>query len=636
MRFDALPALGLLAALAACDDGISPGGRNPAALRVVSGSHLTGPVGSPLALVVEVRGADTLPLPGVRVDFRVDAGDAELSHSSRETQPDGSATVHAFPRTPGTILVTASVFSSGLAVTFLLAGEGSPEAPSCQGANTLTLVPGEVRAGLGGGGICLGGTSSGATYALVAFNSTQSAAAGPFTIELRASGVGAPAAARSVAGASLIQLPQRGDMAGGFAAALRSLPLQSRAVVPEVGSERLFTAPCGAGCSPAVRTGRLVLVSSTALMYEDVSNPAGGFSDADYREIAASFDTLWNPIDTLNFRAPADIDDNQRVILFFTGAMNQSVASHALHPRVVFEPCDLFLRSDVRPGSRTCATSNESEMLYVGIPDPSAPSGSTFSRSELVAALPRETVHAYAHLINVSRRLAADPARILESSWLDEALGLIAEELLFQRVSARNSRENLDALNLSLTAQSLDAFRAYQLRNIENYRSFLGQASASSPVLDIGSTNSRGAAWSLLRYLVDRRGGADYEAWTLLVNTADTGFTNLEKVFGATLPLQMRDWGTSLLVDDLFAAALQFRQLSWNYRSIFAAMDVTPFPLQPFVIPEQGVVSRSIAPLAAAHFVVSVAPGGVGSVRWSGSNGGTIAAVMQWSIVRLD
>jgi hypothetical protein len=98
----------------------------------------------------------------------------------------------------------------------------------------------------------------------------------------------------------------------------------------------------------------------------------------------------------------------------------------------------------------------------------------------------------------------------------------------------------------------------------------------------------------------------------------------------------MRDWGTSHLVDDLFAAAPQYTQPSWNFRSIFQAMDVSPYPLGTSVLPDQTLLTRQIAPLATAHFLFSVTPGATGTIRWSGPGGGTIAAAMQWSIVRLD
>ena len=72
-----------------------------------------------------------------------------------------------------------------------------------------------------------------------------------------------------------------------------------------------------------MRTGRIAAVSSKAIVVADTTNPASGYTDADYQSIASTFDTLVDPTDTKAFGTPTDIDGNGHVVLFFTRAVNE-------------------------------------------------------------------------------------------------------------------------------------------------------------------------------------------------------------------------------------------------------------------------------------------------------------------------
>jgi len=69
--------------------------------------------------------------------------------------------------------------------------------------------------------------------------------------------------------------------------------------------------------------GRVVAKSARAIVVADTGNPAGGFTDADYRGIAATFDTLVYPVDVRHFGEPTDLDNNGRSIIFYTRAVNE-------------------------------------------------------------------------------------------------------------------------------------------------------------------------------------------------------------------------------------------------------------------------------------------------------------------------
>ena len=75
--------------------------------------------------------------------------------------------------------------------------------------------------------------------------------------------------------------------------------------------------------NPDVRTGKVVAITSKAIIVADTANPAGGFTDAEYQSIGVTFDTLVDPVDRAAFGDATDIDNNGHVIMFFTRAVNE-------------------------------------------------------------------------------------------------------------------------------------------------------------------------------------------------------------------------------------------------------------------------------------------------------------------------
>jgi hypothetical protein len=94
------------------------------------------------------------------------------------------------------------------------------------------------------------------------------------------------------------------------------------------------------------------------IVVADASNPASGYTDADYASIASTFDNLVDPTDTKAFGSPTDIDGNGHVVLFFTRAVNElTPASSTSYVAGFFYARDLF-PSTPSPDFQACATSN--------------------------------------------------------------------------------------------------------------------------------------------------------------------------------------------------------------------------------------------------------------------------------------
>ena len=114
-----------------------------------------------------------------------------------------------------------------------------------------------------------------------------------------------------------------------------------------------------------------------------------------------------------------------------------------------------------------------------------------------------------------------------------------------------------------------------------------------------------------------------------MVNSTTTGIANLQNVFGSGVIDEFRDWGTSVLTDDLTGVAATYQQPSWNYRSIYAALSSSSvFPLSNVSL-TPGAHTVSLVAGANAYLRFAVAAGTVPSIQWTGA-----PSSVQFTIVR--
>ena len=223
----------------------------------------------------------------------------------------------------------------------------------------VTLAVGEAAV-QGGASACLTGGTSGAEFAVIPFNGASDASSRA-TFVVRATGVTpsviALNSAAAVGGASLGTLGALASVSPRDRFELGLRATERAVLAPKVPAARAWYAARRSGggttarlnviagsvavgslvslnanaddaCTkPSYRAGRVMAVGSRALVVADTLDPAGGYTQAEYASIAATFDTLVDAVDTKNFGQPTDIDGNGHVILFFTSAVN------ALTPR---------------------------------------------------------------------------------------------------------------------------------------------------------------------------------------------------------------------------------------------------------------------------------------------------------------
>jgi hypothetical protein len=380
----------------------------------------------------------------------------------------------------------------------------------------------------------------------------------------------------------------------------------------------------------------------------DTGNPRPTLSDADYRSIAAAFDTLVYPVDVRNFGTPTDLDGNGRVIIFYTRAVND------LTPRDAgFVIGGFFWNRDLFPrtgGQSACAGSNDAEMVYMLAPDPSGTiNGNVRTRESVLTGTVGVIAHEFQHLINASRRLyVLRTSNYDEVTWLNEGMSHVAEELTFfqsaglspagQAGQSPRSRLTMQALRDRPGATS--ALNTFNSQNLSRFSRYLRVVSDSSPYANNDGLATRGAAWSFLRYAADRLAQPDSVFLRRLINSTQLGYENLAAATGAgsTLPEWFRDWAVANYADGLATnTAPRFGYTSWNFRALLPSVasnnGLYPIATQPLANGQSA--SVSLGGGMAAYFPFTVPAGAAATLRTRTAGGGAPSANVRVTLVRV-
>jgi len=533
----------------------------------------------------------------------------------------------------------------------------------------LSLDIGGVQPSVTGTTLSIPGGSAGGEYTLVAFNGSETFSS-TATVTFTGTNLGAAPAIRSMSPLHAEPLANLSPAFGGgptrssaldmklrreerkltnrFSGArqwfasrtARSAGLLRNSVPANLNVGDVITLNASTGnCNEALdpRQARVVAIRNRAVVLADVSNPAGGFTDAEYASYAAAFDTLIAPVDEANFKAPAGLNGDNRVLMFFTRAVNELTPAN-----VSFIYGGFFFGRDLFPTTSTatlegCASSNIAQMFYLLVPDPNGAINNNRRTKGYVDSTTIGTIaHEYQHLINASRRLYVNlTAEDFEETWLNEGLSHIAEELLFYRASGLAPRQNLGESQVRATQKSVNAYNDYQRFNFGRYTDYLDGTALSSPWAPDDELGTRGATWSLLRYLVDRRNSTDATYWQKLVDTPKLGFDNLESAFGLDVMNQARDWAVSVYADDYpgITAPPEYQQLSWNVRSIFAATGNTAIPFPTSVLSGSTPATVTVKGGGVAYVRFSVPANQTAQITWGA--GQTLPSTLQVSAIRV-
>ncbi len=648
-------ALLLVALLGACDDG--PAGPEPVreveiVLNSLPFDAESLQVGETVQLDATLTDAGGRPLIGRPVAWR--------STAPSVAEVDSTGRVTAVSIGMARILASADLASDTVFITVTARSVLPDEVACASGAPTLDLALGQVMTFRAQEQplLCIDG-GVGSEYALIPFHAAASV--GTLAVEVAAAGlvpaVGPPTPSLLPGGLALSMgrtagtapAPDRGfdrrlrEWEGRNFASLRASrsaagirPSFSRAAraAPKVGDTLHLNVNATSGCgTPDTRVGRVEAVTQHAIVVADTANPEGGFDRDEYRAFGVTFDTLVWRVDTRNFGEPEDLDENEKVMIFFTRGVNEltepnsnSVVGGFFFGRDLFEPA-------------SCAGSNRGELFYMLVPDPNGLVNENRRTKEAVAGSTVAVLaHEFQHLINFSRRLFVNNASEDEDTWLNEGLSHIAEELVFYEAASLLPETNVEVETLRASQSVFDKFLEYEWSNFGRYISYLEDPATASPLADDDELSTRGATWAFLRYAADRKAdpGAQRQLWFDLVNSRTSGVQNLQNVFGVNPIDWLEDWTVSVYTDDTpLLVSARYRQPSWSFRSILgpgglkrASTGQPLFPVFPLdAIPlADGEANRREFRLkggGAAFLRFGVAPGGTAAIRTS--SGGVVA-----------
>ncbi len=430
----------------------------------------------------------------------------------------------------------------------------------------------------------------------------------------------------------------------------RTSPLRSAVAEAKLGDIIRLNANANQACSnPDTRAGRVAAVGSRAIAVADTANPTGGYTDAEYASIVATFDTLVYPMDTTAFGAPSNISTYGKIILFYTRNVN------ALTPAGAgFTIGGFFFARDLYPKTAqgrltACASSNEQEMFYLIVPDPNGTVNNNRRTKDQVNILNLGTIaHEFQHLINSSRRLyITSSAAANEQTWLDEGLAHIAEELLYYRISGFTSRRNLALSDIGGSPARATTFSNYASQNFARFYRFLLAPEVNSPYAPNDSLATRGAIWNFLRYSAARQGETgEAPFFRGLVNSPTTGLANLSSAIpGGQFADYLRDWTVSLIADDFSAtttAALDPKYVlpAWNFRSIYPGLQFSGgaalgvYPIGARSLQNNAPQRITLAGGSSSYVRFGVAAGRDALLTLS-SNGGALPGSLRYAVVRL-
>lgn len=394
-----------------------------------------------------------------------------------------------------------------------------------------------------------------------------------------------------------------------------------------------------------------------------------------WSDLASEYDRSVLGVPEAYFGQTTDIDDNGKVLVLFTVEVNK-LTDRGSDVRIggFFLPTDLADSGDgSKDGSpidlneeQTCPAGNEAEIVYLLAPDPTGEFSDSVSvdraRRDGLGASPGE----FEHLINAGNRVIKQGGTFsqLETTWLDEGLSHLSEEVVGLKRGELSVRSNLDLGEATETNDQLDAFNTFHLLNYLRLRRFLinPDSTRALAVRDPGGVESlemRGFGYLFMRWLGDQEGPAgsgivpgsnEQSLFRSLARGGGqllAGVDNIESATGRSWPDLIRDFAAAVAADDTVDTGRRLQIRTWDLPEVFGQLHqnfedqgVTdnPFPEEfPLEITDLGSPASAtedvaVQASAARYFRLSAAEGDTLTLRVTDSGG---SALPSGSRVRL-
>ena len=198
----------------------------------------------------------------------------------------------------------------------------------------------------------------------------------------------------------------------------------------EVGDLLTLYADRNGTCAQSTEVTAVVrLVGDNTVWLDDVDNPSGTFADTELADLDAFYTANVKGVHGSYFGELSDVDGNGRLLILMTKQVNRI---ENLAGWVWF--------GDIYSKDR-CATSNETEIFYGQVPDPSGSFGKARTKEEVLDYYPILLTHEITHLVQANAVVFGSSAGT--TSWQIEGGASLAEQLVAYRLFGQRSGQNL-------------------------------------------------------------------------------------------------------------------------------------------------------------------------------------------------
>jgi hypothetical protein len=399
------------------------------------------------------------------------------------------------------------------------------------------------------------------------------------------------------------------------AGALRAMPevlsRQTLAAVPALGSQRSFQVLSKFDGSAFKRiTARARYVGTHIVLYVDVDQPPGAFTDAELRTFGDLFDQTLYDLDVRAFGSESDIDANGRVLFVLTPVVNALTSAAECSSAGFITGFQYGV--DLFPSQ---PNSNRGEVFYSLVPDVGGTRSCEHTKADVERTVPATFVHEFQHMISFGQHVLARGASS-EALWLNEGLSHIAEELAGKVYEARFPPPTGRTDPAQLFPDSAQGYLTPNMRNAQRFLETTGSTSVTA-ITGGGSLAERGGSWLFLRWLGDQKGESIYGK---LVQTGRTGVANVEDKANETFAGLFGDFTTAIYTDSIPGVPrsqipIRLRFTSRTLRPIFkrfSDLDQTgktpTFPFTPAALVAGQTATGTILQGSMAYHQLSTAP----------------------------
>ena len=302
----------------------------------------------------------------------------------------------------------------------------------------------------------------------------------------------------------------------------------------------LWVAP-GGSCTTGTQVEAVVrFVGTHTVWLEDLPNPSGTFSDAEFEGLDAFYASRVQPVHDRYFGELSDVDLNGRILVLLTQEVNKVVGMGGY-----VTPTDLYPTTQ-------CATSNHAEIFYVSAPNLGGADGGGPTSTSVLAGYRNLLVHEITHLVQANAYVLGGSGE--KTIWEIEGGATLAEQLVAYDLFGHGSGRNLGIAQVYQSEESRAWYWGGWIADMVSFFGWDGFGAGSGRVRgapeectwigteEDGNTGPcaggqvYGVPSMLLRFVMDRWGeeypGGEAALMRRFVNSPSSGFSSLEEVSG--------------------------------------------------------------------------------------------------------